>query len=79
VPAIFWIQTDGVVEQNDGSITAILSHEHEVRFKDGTELRQAIGLALVILLSQLEAKRPGQARLEHAIYLTKYFPLPYRL
>lgn len=23
------------------SITAILSHEHEVRFKDGTELRQA--------------------------------------
>ncbi len=43
------------------SITAILSHEHEVRFKDGTELRQAIGLALVILLSQLEATRASSS------------------
>lgn len=40
------------------SITA--SHEHGVRSKDGCELRQAIGLALVILLPQ-----------GNAIYLTK--------
>lgn len=54
------------------SITAILSHEHEVRFTDGTELRQAIGLTLVILLSQ------ATKLISSTIYLT-YCPLPYLL
>jgi len=60
------------------SITAILSHEHEVRFKDGTELRQAhrAGFSHPTFTA---GGHQGQARLKHAIYRTKYFPLPYRL
>ncbi len=52
------------------SITAILSHEHEVRFKDGTELRQAIGLALVILLSQLVVSSMRFTLRSTSLYLT---------